>query len=382
MIVMNPPFSADEKHILHAYDIAPNGCTIISLCNLSTIHKDRHTFYDERRFTEEQRRLKSLIEFYGEYEDLGQCFDEAERKTGVAVGLIRIKKPGASYEKEFEGFFMDDDPQENQENALMPYNVIRDLVQRYTEAVKIYDKQLEEAERMNDLTAGFFASELAMTITQEDKPKSRNDFKKDLQKSGWNFIFDKMNMKKYATRGLKEDINKFVETQQNIPFTMRNIYRMLEIIVGTQAQRMDKALLEVFDRLTQHYHENRFNVEGWKTNSHYLIQEKFIMPYVTRVGFSGQMETNYGDRGELIEDMQKALCYITGTNYDQCTSLYDFMQKNKCEFGKWYSWGFFEIRGYKKGTMHFKFNSYALWADFNQRIAKLKGYPLYERAAA
>lgn len=58
---------------------------------------------------------------------------------------------------------------------------------------------------------------------------------------------------------------------------MRNIYRMLEIIVGTHAQRMDKALIEVFDKLTMHYHENRYNVEGWKTNSYYLVNKKFIL---------------------------------------------------------------------------------------------------------
>lgn len=33
LIVMNPPFSADEAHILHAWEIAPPGCEIVALCN-------------------------------------------------------------------------------------------------------------------------------------------------------------------------------------------------------------------------------------------------------------------------------------------------------------------------------------------------------------
>ena len=37
MIVMNPPFSCEEDHILHAYEIAPQGCEIISLCNSSVM---------------------------------------------------------------------------------------------------------------------------------------------------------------------------------------------------------------------------------------------------------------------------------------------------------------------------------------------------------
>lgn len=36
-IIMNPPFSADERHIIHLYEIAPEGCTIIALCNWETI---------------------------------------------------------------------------------------------------------------------------------------------------------------------------------------------------------------------------------------------------------------------------------------------------------------------------------------------------------
>ena len=31
MIVMNPPFSDARRHILHAFEVAPDGCEIISL---------------------------------------------------------------------------------------------------------------------------------------------------------------------------------------------------------------------------------------------------------------------------------------------------------------------------------------------------------------
>jgi len=36
-IIMNPPFSADEKHINHAWEVAPDGCRIIALCNSESI---------------------------------------------------------------------------------------------------------------------------------------------------------------------------------------------------------------------------------------------------------------------------------------------------------------------------------------------------------
>lgn len=44
-IIMNPPFSAVEKHIMHAYEIAPEGCNIVALCPSTMLH----TAYSETR---------------------------------------------------------------------------------------------------------------------------------------------------------------------------------------------------------------------------------------------------------------------------------------------------------------------------------------------
>lgn len=368
-IIANPPFSNAAEHILHAWDIAPDGCTIISLCNSETV---------KNTYSKERIRLGVIIAENGNTIDLGRCFDEAERNTGVNVSVIYLHKPGEAKESEFDGFFMDDDDPELQANALMPYNFIRDLVQRYIGAVRIFDQQLDLATQMNQLTSQFYSSKIAFSCTQEGKPKLRNDYKKELQKSAWHYVFNKMNMQKHATKGLREDINAFVEQQTHIPFTMKNIYRMIEIVIGTTSQRMDRALIEVFEKLTKHYDENRYGVEGWKTNSHYLLNEKFIIPYMTEVGWSGQLSIRWSSNHEIIEDFQKALCYITGTNYEECTTLYNFVSKQHRQFGELYSWGFFEFRAYKKGTIHFKFNNRDLWAKYNQHIARIKGFPLPE----
>ena len=39
-------------------------------------------------------------------------------------------------------------------------------------------------------------------------------------------------------------------------------------------------------------------------------------------------------------------------------------------------WAFFNIRGYKKGTMHFTFQDEDVWYKFNQAVAKLRGWEL------
>jgi hypothetical protein len=397
-IVMNPPFSNGPEHILHAFKIAPAGCQIRALCNLSNL---------TNTYTKTREELKQAIDMHGSYQDLGDCFSQAERKTGVMVAFISLDKPGSNYEQEFEGFFLDEDPEEEQASGLIQYNVIREIVNRYVASVKIFDQQLETAVRLSEMTGEFYGGNLGMQVTRNKAPLERNEFKKGMQKAGWSWIFSKLNLTKHTTRGLKEDINKFVETQENIPFTMKNIYRMLEIVIATTGQRMDKAILEVFDKVTKHSADNHHRVEGWKTNSHYLLTKRFIVP---------------GYYKEEMEDMVKALCYITAENYDDHMSLdqrtrYDYaivtddgkavrdkdyshvkkvyheyqvkdlgaMEPGckliplKWEFGKWFEWGFFNVRHYKKGTYHFEFKDEKLWAQFNQRVAKIKGYPLPEK---
>lgn len=408
MIVMNPPFSKDEAHILHAWEIAPAGCQIISLCNNNTLSNP---------FSGKRKELLTIVSEYGKQINLGDCFKESERNTGVEIGLIQIQKPGSNYNQEFEGFFMEEDEPEDQAIGIMPYNFVRDLVNRYVEAVKLFDKQLELGAQMNSLVSGYFSSSLGFQVTQEGKQVTRNSFKKDFQKSGWNTIISKMNLTKYATKGLREDINKFVERQTEIPFTMKNIYQMIDMIIQTRGQQMDKAILEVFDRLTKHYSDNRYNLEGWKTNSHYLLNRKFIIPNMAprdKWNTGDSIDNAYGAYFDLMEDVCKAICYITGQNWDEIGSLsdrirytdglkydgkahfgfysiqsamselkakgkhYETIYREKPLYGQLFDWGFFEVRAYKKGTMHFTFKDEDVWALFNQRVAKLKGYPLYE----
>lgn len=370
-IVMNPPFSADEQHINHAWEIAPPGCKIVALCNSATL---------ENVYSAGRKKLEKIIEESGTTQDMGDCFSDSERKTGVNVTMIRLDKPGGGYEQEFEGFFTDEE-EEAQENGIMSYNVIRDLVNRYVGAVKIYDKQLSAAIELNSLLSSFYGTGIGFQCTEKGAPKARADFKKDLQKAGWNWIFEKMNLQKYATRGLKADINKFVEQQQNIPFTMKNIYRMLDIVIGTASQRMDKAIEEVFEKVTKHCEDNKYGLPGWKTNSHYLLSRRFIFPYIGSIDAyrwrsNYETYTMYRHDAELIEDLEKALCYITGENWDDILTLPSSTNNN--QYGQWYSSHFFKYKAFKKGTLHMEFKDEEVWAKFNQRVAKIKGYPLFE----
>jgi hypothetical protein len=374
MIVMNPPFSADEKHILHAWEIAPGGCEIISLCNSATL---------DNRYNRSRALLRELIQLNGSSEELSDCFIKAERETDVHISVVRLYKP-VTGEMEFDGYFEMQEEEDRQENAVMTFNSIQEVVSRYVGAVKMFDDVHSASNAINELmkpiSDGLGISFGAHTSSNNNEYNviTRDIFKKALQKSAWKSVFHRFNMNKFVTQKLMGDINKFVEQQTAVPFTVKNIFKMIDLIVGTHAERMDNVLAEAFDQICSYSSENSTAGEKWKTNSNYKVNQKFIIPYMCENDMrwpNAHVHLNYR-RDESLNDIVKALCYMTGIDYDTTSNIRHFASNLDMEWGQWYSWGFFEIRGYKKGTMHFKFQSIKLWEDFNRKVGEIKGWQL------
>lgn len=397
-IIMNPPFSSDEKHILHAWEIAPGGCVIKSLCNWETV---------DNTHTMNRKRLLAVIKEHGTAENIGTTFMESERSTNVEIGLITLFKPKSGGEDEFEGYFdLSEELTSAGVQGLVTHNEITEIVNRYVGAVRMFDDVQDISGRLNDLTSPFshhnpirFGAYKTANHNQYTTI-TRDDYKKELQKAAWKSVFAKMKMDKYVTKAVHEKLNKFVETQTNVPFKLSNIFKMIDMIYQTYAENMNNAILEIFERLTCHTHDNRYHVEGWKTNSQYLIGKKFILPFMVS-GDWGKMTLiydNYG-KGYLVDDLTKAMCFLTGKRFDHIGNIWkrfhphytdeekDLISKGvnqpplpeePIEFNTWYDWGFFEFKGFKKRTAHFKFKREEDWAVLNQRIAKLKGWGLPE----
>lgn len=385
MIVMNPPFSDARRHILHAFEVAPDGCEIVSLCNSSDL---RDSYYS----TEDQRKVIQLVEDYGFSEWLGNCFTTAERKTDVSVSCIHLYKP-KSGEREFEDYMFStvDEVDSGSTEGLIEYNLVRDVVNRYCEAVKRFDSVMEAANGINELTSlfrgdyGWGIVFGAYDTNHNNRTNiSRQHFKNELQKQAWKFIIDKMNMGRFATSKVYEQINKFVERQSHVPFTMKNVYQMIYMIIATQGNRMETALVDAFEHICSFSAENSTAGEKWKTNANYMVNKKFIVPHIFTYDHYGTKEhylhigfNAYG-RNKL-NDVCKALEYISGKK--ELMSMFDCIDNNRLEWGKWHHYGgFFRFKGFKKGTMHVEFLDDDLWMLFNRRVAEIRGWELPKKS--
>jgi hypothetical protein len=206
-IVMNPPFSADEDHILHAWEIAPEGCTIISLCNSSTIHELHYS---------KNMRINELLGLYGKSEEFGDCFSIAERTTGINVSCIWLYKPRTGTDEFADYFDVSEEEESNTQAGIIQYNYVRDVVGRYVEAIHLYDKIAPLANEINGLTAPFakygikFGAYRVGDSGHGNEYITRDTYKKELQKQAWKHLFEKMNMKKYVTSQVNATINRFV----------------------------------------------------------------------------------------------------------------------------------------------------------------------------
>ena len=65
LIVANPPFSNGVQHILHMWDVAPDGCQIYTLINYDNL--------EVRMPSRETRRLMQIISDFASI-NLGACF--------------------------------------------------------------------------------------------------------------------------------------------------------------------------------------------------------------------------------------------------------------------------------------------------------------------
>lgn len=391
MIVMNPPFSKGVEHILHAFEIAPSGCTVIALCNSDSV--------DERHSYTWNQVLIENINLYGYKERLGPVFKQSERRTDVYISLVKLYKEGAG-DEEWQGYMFSQEDEDalnaNETEGLVQHNVVRELVNRYISAVKMFDEVMAATQRINETARASTECydnppiEFKAVQTGGDRVTTvtRETYKKQLQKYYWHTIFRKLKMEKYETQSLREQMNRFIETQQNVPFTMGNVYRMLDMIVQTHGQRMQKALEEAFDHICSFSAENSTAGEKWKTNSNYMVNRKFIVPYIC-AGYE-----SYGDNrakcyvsisysshaAQRMEDVCKALCNLTGRDYNQITNLQtlcpDFSRNATLEWGEWFVWGFFRCKGFKKGTMHFEFLDEDVWQKFNTEVAKTRGWKI------
>jgi len=389
--IMNPPFSAGAAHLLKAWDFMYDG-EIVCLLNEETI---------KNPYTEERKRLAAIIQQYGHVEYLGDCFATSERKTGVNVAMVYLKKVAAddtqdlwakttTAEKhvgvEFDGDINMLAIRDNLGNMEHWFNMANEhWIQgiQHIRKAKLFMDQNKIASVDDE---GDFEKILGLALGNVQI--ARAEFLRSHRRRAWTSVFTQMEFERWLDSKQQDVFMRDVKRDSTIPFTADNIRTTLDNVFMSRTKLFDESVARVFDELCGHAVENGSGPfmpervanrgrgsEGWKTNDNFKVNKKLIFPHGVTFGWSG-FSCSYGDARTIYSDLDRILCVLDGKAFDKCGTIGKALEQKCKEVHKRAAAGgtifeseYFEGRFFKKGTVHLKWKREDLWERFNLTAA-------------
>jgi hypothetical protein len=386
-IVMNPPFSEGAKHLLRAWEFIHNG-EIVCLLNEETL---------KNPCTGDRLRLTQIIEQFGSVEYLGDCFSNAEHKTSVNVAMVYLKKVAvddapdlwakeATREKNYTVDF-DGDPtmlaiRDNLGNMEHWFNMANEHWCKGIEHIRkarLYMDQNKVNDSRDRVSSDEFKTILGIALNNVQT--CRAEYLRRHRRLAWTAVFQQMEFGKWLDSKQQERFMRDVERDSTIPFTAENIKATLENVFMSRKKLFDESVANVFDELCSHAVENcsgpvapsslhNRHSEGWKTNDSYKVNQRLIFPYGVERDYNGYLrQRGYGSGSSAVacRDLDRILCVLDGKPFDECYTVGAAIDRARP--GQLTESQYFEIRGYKKGTLHLKWKRLDLWELFNKTAA-------------
>lgn len=388
LILMNPPFSNGDEHLVEAISIMlQNGGKIICLLNRQTI---------DNPYSKMRQVLAAYIKKFGSVEYVeGHPFSTAERTSNVEVVIVRLEIPPKKdifdpFENVSKGEFSADKNQyafteEVLNNQLSRINVIDSLVDSQTALNSAYIDFVKAAEKIEFYSQPFgnsFGKSSAWNILKDEKnPRvSYNAFCEASTRAAWAKVFEDVKFKEIMTSAVRSNFDKFTQTQGVMGFNRKNVEKLFEMLFLNKDQILQDNIVAVFEMLTSFDKDNRVHVEGWATNDCYQVNKKVILPHLIDPlelsKWSSKFHLSYHGGKQKADDLDRALCVLTGKKINKILTIVDALSRKFDQIGT-VSKGenpdttceseFFDIRFYKKGTCHVTFKDKFLYEEFNRR---------------
>lgn len=371
-IIMNPPFDNGAKHLLHAWEISQGyGTEIRCLLNSETLNNP---------FSQDRQRLAKIIEKFGEVQELGQCFQTAERPTDVEISLVTLTAPKVDrFSFDYTTQKVDTPDFDNLENGIVSFDFFEASEARYKAALLTMENILRSMAELDNHLDGLTSQDVKHLITSSINGRSQDyqwmyeEFEKSLRQGAWLKLINHSKMRQFTTQKVAQGIEWLQEAQQTISFTADNMQSLFESLMLSKENIMMQCIVDTFDLLTKHHPKNRMAVKGWKTNAAYKVGKKFILPCIVEYTEYGGISSCHHHRKD-VDDIDKAMCFVAGKRYDLIASINETINQHRGHdyIGEWIQTEFFDVRFYKAGTMHFSFRDQTLWQQFNLLAAKGK----------
>lgn len=396
LIVMNPPFSNGELHLLKAISmIQPYGGEIRCILNAETI---RNPYSRSRQMLQER-----LSELKADISYKSNAFAYSERRTNVEIAIIKIHVDKPKYENNPESLYNRMKKASFVESTVTPVTdlTVKDQITRIVAQFNFEAdagiRLMKEYAAMQPYIQNEFATDESIyrhslielkvdnrSISIKDKLPV-NEYLKKVRYKYWKALLSNEKFTSLLTNDLREKYQDMITNLSNYDFTIFNIEKLITEMNSEMIQGVQDCILKLFDEMTiKHtwFPEMEKNIlwfTGWKTNkAHKISFPKVIIPCYNIFNSYSWNKDTFDLRAAyyFLADIEKVLNYLDGNVtasvdlYSVLTSAHDQgITKNiECKY--------FSVTFYKKGTVHIRFHSQQqqLIDRFNIYCCQKKGW--------
>ena len=388
LIVMNPPFSCGDKHLLNALKLQEDGGNVICILNAETLKNP----YSVTR----QALALRLEDLHANVSYMQNEFVSAERKTSVEIAVVKVSIPKKERDSRIFSELRESKQMSEQtvqeQTSLAENDYIKAAVKQFeleTEAGirLIREYQAMKPYMLRSLSGDNFVKNDSILYLTMDKyspcsPEvTENEFLKVVRLKYWTSIFNDSRFTGHMTSNLLSEYRTQIDKLADYDFSCFNIKTIQADIAIKLVKGVEECIVKLFDELSFQYSysdelgRNIHYYNGWKTNKAWIINKKVILPWMNAWGrFNGLYDPASYEIIEKLADIEKALDYLSGSSGNERGIRETLHEAEKIGQTKKIPLNYFPLPFYKKGTCHIEFTDLELLKKLNIFGSQQKGW--------
>lgn len=388
LIIMNPPFSDGDKHLLKALEIQKYGGKIVCLVNAETL---------KNPYTNTRKDLvRKLDDLNAKIEFIQDAFIDAERKTQVEIALIRVDVLQAERESIIlDGLRREEQFQKRVEpgNAVAEADFLKAIVAQYNFEVRAGLNLLNEYFSMKPYIMSHIKDAYSQPVIKvkvsdtEKESEFWNAYVEAIRYKYWKALFSSDMFNQLFTSKLRAEYHNRIQDLQHYDFSLYNIYTIKAELVKTMSKSIEETIVDMFDEFSHksYWDETSKNIHyynGWRTNKAWKINKRVIIRLSAYDDWDKRYQPNYYTVVDKLMDIEKVFNYLDGGRADHVDLKVTLENAQKEGQTKKVQLKYFSVTFYKKGTCHIEFTDLELLKKFNIFGSQRKGWlpPSYGKA--
>lgn len=381
LIIMNPPFSNGDEHLIKALEMQEaNGGQIVCLLNAETL---RNAYTNRRKVL-----LKKLSNYGAKVEYVKDGFKFAERKTSALVALVYVNIPRRESKSEIFERMQKASEQKYREKAesrdVAPNDKVEALIRSYeietAATVAFLDEYSGLAEKILESDSKYAHPTIELKIgsssygNREIDTSAINEYLKIVRHKYWYKLLSLPQLTDKMTTQMQSDYYDKLNEMSEYEFSRFNIEWLLVNINAQLWEGIDDEILKLFKTFTTEYTyypectENIHYYNGWKTNKAHKVNYKVIIPaygsFAKRYDYDKnrrfvEKTNDFIDAHHCfstLADLEKSLNYLDGNRTAECSLSNALQLAESYGRSKDISCKYFSVSFYKKGTCHIVFH--------------------------